>query len=179
MHALFHNIQNLTCDGWQVQFAGLGDGQPVQVQQFARRAARVFGVGVNMRVIHHEKAGVEAARAIGRCHGAGDEIHMRQRRHNAMPEISVPFAIAAGRACVRGLAQNKPGLFKCFTNGGQRQSAQAVIGHARAGFLTQARQHIRAQICVTSQPRIGRVAPTTGENKLIGHEFVAGGAFAQ
>ena len=84
LHAFFHNIQNLTGYRGQVQLAGLRDGQPVQIQQFARRTARVFGVGVNMGVIHHEKAGIEAARAICRRHSAGNEIHMRQRRHDML-----------------------------------------------------------------------------------------------
>ena len=109
--------------------------QPMQIQQFTARFGHFFRVGVNKLVINHEKTRIETPRAIGRRDGAGDEIHLVERRLNAMLEIALPHLIAGAQVLLGRATDNQAGLFKGFTNGGQRQPAQFIVADGFAGFL--------------------------------------------
>ena len=143
-----------------------------------QKPARVFRVGVNMRVIHHEKAGIEAPRTIGWRHGAGDEIHMCQRRHDTMSKIGVPFMLRL----VGGASEASPRISPVSSNV-SRMAAKArprkLLSVTRDWVSLRRRVNTSGANPYRKSAGVGRVAPTAGENKLIGHEFVGGGALAQ
>ena len=135
LHALFHHINHRRVMAGRSSLRASPNVSQCKSSN-SPLAFHFFGVGVNELVIDHEKARIETPRAISGRDGAGDEIHLVERRLNAVVKIALPHLIASAQALFGWATDNQAGFFIGFTNGGQRQPAQFIVADGFAGFFS-------------------------------------------
>ncbi len=92
--ALVELVEHDAGDVRQVEAAGIVQRQPVEALKLAG-ARDLCGVALDRLGVGDEEARIEAARAVGRGDGAGDEVEMPEGRGDALREIVRPVGMLA------------------------------------------------------------------------------------
>lgn len=124
--------------------------------------------------VAHEEAGVEAAVAIGRGDGAGDEVERVEARVHIVFEELGPVRRLCFQGRRVGLAEHEPGFFKGLADGGKRKGAGFRLGTA----FCQAFHNRRVKIVGRGEAAIANIDLAAGKDELAGHELVTGSALA-